>query len=80
MLHSFLQNNVNRRHRLSYVTGINGRVVSVTVLRYKVRGTVRALQRAAYVQNEFAGYKDFLGAVKASDIVAADAFDAALKG
>lgn len=70
---------------LVLVTGINGHVASTTVLRllqkgYKVRGTVRALQRAAYVQNELSGYKDSFEVVEVPDILATGAFDAALKG
>lgn len=70
---------------LVLVTGVNGHVASVTALRllqkgYRVKGTVRALKRGAYVQNVFKEYRDRFELVEVPDIAVAGAFDESLKG
>ena len=69
---------------LVLVTGVNGHVASATALRllqkgYRVRGTVRKLASAEYVQKEFAPYGVMFAVAEVPDIVAPGAFDEALK-
>ena len=67
------------------VTGVNGHVASTVALRmlqkgYKIRGTVRKLARASYVQNEFAPYGDSFQVVEVPNIALEGAFDSAMEG
>ncbi|THH10553.1 hypothetical protein EW146_g8338 [Bondarzewia mesenterica] len=70
---------------LVVVTGLNGHVASCVALRllqngYKVRGTVRAAPRAAYVVQALSQYSDSLDVVEVPDIAKPGAFDVALEG
>ncbi|KAI0315465.1 hypothetical protein OF83DRAFT_1164781 [Amylostereum chailletii] len=69
---------------LVLISGVNGHIASCTALRllqqgYQVRGTVRALKRAAYIQEAFSQYKDQFEVVVVPDIVEDGAFNVALK-
>lgn len=71
---------------LVVVTGVNGHVASITALRllehgYRVRGTVRVLKSASFVQKSLARFGDKLEVVEVgSDISKARVFDAAVQG
>ncbi|KAI0079802.1 NAD(P)-binding protein [Panus rudis PR-1116 ss-1] len=71
---------------LVLLTGINGHLASAIALRllekgYKVRGTVRKLRSASYIQKEFERFGDLLEIVETgNDIVAPGVFDNALQG
>ena len=69
---------------LVLVTGVNGHVaslISYTLLSngYRVRGTVRAIQRAAVVKESFAAFKDRFEVVEVPDISKKDAFRSAME-
>lgn len=70
---------------LILITGISGHVASTTALRllqkgYRVRGTVRKLKSAAYVQKEFAEFGTNFHVVEVPDVVEPGAFDDSLRG
>lgn len=67
------------------VTGINGHVASTVAMRmvqkgYRIRGTVRKLSKASYVQREFSAFGDQFEVVEVPDISQPGAFDIAMKG
>ena len=70
---------------LVLITGINGHIASAIAMRllqkgYKVRGTVRELKRAQFIQKEFSKYAGNLHIVEVPVITAPNAFTEALKG
>lgn len=72
---------------LVLITGVNGHVAGCIALRlldegYKVRGTVRAISKAAYLQAHprFSKYHDVLTVVEVPTIILPGAFDSALQG
>lgn len=70
---------------LVLVTGINGHVASTIAMRmvqkgYRIRGTVRKLSKASYVQKEFSAFGDQFEVVEVPDISQPGAFDIAMEG